>query len=143
MDYYFIIPLFAVISAQIIKVAIMTIKTGTFDPSYFLKHGRMPSAHTALVASLATVAYYYEGLHSMAFAISITIAFIVIDDAIRFRFYLGEQAKTLNRLIKEVLPPEKAAAYHRLHETLGHHPGEALAGAIYGAGVSLLLLKLL
>lgn len=143
MDFYFIIPLFAVISAQIIKVAIMIIKNGTFDPSYFLKHGRMPSAHTALVTSLATVAYYYEGLHSMAFAISAVIAFIVIDDAIRFRFYLGQQAKTLNRFIKEALPPEKAAHYSRLHETLGHYPHEALAGAIYGIGISLLLLKIL
>lgn len=143
MNLYFIIPLFAVISAQIIKVALMSIKKGTFDPSYFLKHGRMPSAHTALVTSLTTVAYYYEGLYSMAFAISITLAFVVIDDAIRFRFYLGEQAKTVNRLIKEVLPPEKAANYRRLHETLGHYPHEALAGAIYGAGISLLLLKIL
>lgn len=143
MDYYFIIPLFSVISAQIIKVAIMSIKTGSFEPAYFLKHGRMPSAHTALVTSLSTVAFYYEGLHSMAFAISITVAFIVIDDAIRFRFYLGEQAKTLNRLIKEVLPPEKAARYRRLHETLGHYPHEALAGAIYGVGVSWLLLNFL
>lgn len=142
-DLYFIVPLFAVISAQIIKVALMSLKTGVFDPSDFLKHGRMPSAHTALVASLATVAFYYEGLHSMAFAISITIAFIVIDDAIRFRFYLGKQAKTLNRLIKEVLPPEKAAKYHRLHETLGHYPNEVLAGAIYGVAVSLILLRIL
>lgn len=140
---YFIIPLFAVISAQIIKVILISVKMGTFDPSYFLKHGRMPSAHTALVTSLATVAFYYEGLHSMAFAISAVLAFIVIDDAIRFRFYLGQQAKTLNRFIKEVLPPEKAANYSRLHETLGHYPHEALAGAIYGTGISLLLLKFL
>lgn len=143
MEFYFIIPLFAVISAQVIKVALMSYHKGAFDFSYFLKHGRMPSAHTALVTSLATVAYYYEGLHSMAFAISITVAFIVIDDAVRFRFYLGQQAKTLNRLIKEVLPPEKAAEYKRLHETLGHYPKEALAGAIYGVGISLLLLKIL
>lgn len=143
MHPYFIVPLIAVISAQIIKVALMSIKTGTFDPTYFLKHGRMPSAHTALVTSLATVAYYYEGVDSMAFAISVTLAFVVIDDAIRFRFYLGEQAKTVNRLIKEVLPPEKAAHYRRLHETLGHYPHEALAGAIYGTGISLLLLKFL
>lgn len=140
---YFTIPLFAVISAQIIKVAIMTLKTGSFEPGYFVKHGRMPSAHTALVASLATVAFFYEGLHSIAFAISVTIAFIVIDDAIRFRFYLGQQAKTLNRLIKEILPPEKAVTYRRLHETLGHYPNEALAGAIYGVGVSWLLLTIL
>lgn len=140
---YFIIPLFAVISAQIIKVALLSLKTGNFEPSYFLKHGRMPSAHTALVTSLSTIAFYYEGLHSMAFAISVTLAFVVIDDAVRFRFYLGEQAKTINRLINEILPPEKAANYHRLHETLGHYPHEALAGAIYGVGISLLLLNFL
>ncbi len=143
MTPYFIVPLFAVVSAQIIKVILIGLKTGVFDPANFLKHGRMPSAHTALVTSLVTVAYYYEGLDSMAFAISTVLAFIVIDDAIRFRFYLGEQAKTLNRLIREVLPPEKAATYRRLHETLGHYPHEALAGAIYGTGVSLLLLKFL
>lgn len=143
LNYYFIVPLFAVISAQVIKVIIMSMRTGKFELSYFLKHGRIPSSHTALVTSLVTVAYYYEGLHSMAFAISAVLAFIVIDDAIRFRFYLGEQAKYVNRLIKEVLPPEKAAKYNRLHETLGHYPHEALAGAIYGVGISLLLLKLL
>jgi len=82
-------------------------------------------------------------LHSMTFAISAALAFIVIDDAIRFRFYLGQQAKTINRLIKEVLPPEKTANYSRLHETLGHYPKEALVGAIYGVGISLLLLKIL
>lgn len=142
MPYYFIVPLLAVISAQIIKVALMSLKTGNFDPSYFLKHGRMPSAHTALVTSLMTVAYYYEGIHSMSFSISAVLAFIVIDDAVRFRFYLGQQAKTLNRLIKEVLPPEKAAEYKRLHETLGHYPREALAGAAYGVIFSLLLIKL-
>lgn len=140
---YFVVPLFTVISAQIIKVAIMSIKKGAFEPSYFLKHGRMPSAHTALVTSLSTVAYYYEGFDSMVFAISVTLAFVVIDDAVRFRFYLGEQAKTVNRLIKEALPPEKATHYRRLHETLGHYPHEALAGAIYGTVVSLLLLNFL
>lgn len=140
---YFIVPLFTVISAQVIKVIIISIRTGVFDPSYFLKHGRMPSAHTALVTSLSTVAYYYEGIDSIAFAISVTLAFVVIDDAIRFRFYLGQQAKTVNRLIKEILPPKKAANYRRLHETLGHYPHEALAGALYGVGVSLLLLNFL
>jgi hypothetical protein len=140
---HFIVPIFAVISAQAIKVLIISIKTGTFDPSYFLKHGRMPSSHAALVSSLATIAFYYEGMDSMAFAISVALAFVVIDDAIRFRFYLGEQAKTVNRLIKEVLPPEKAAKYRRLHETLGHYPHEALAGTIYGVSVSLLFIKFL
>jgi acid phosphatase family membrane protein YuiD len=72
----------------------------------------------------------------------LALAFIVIDDAVRFRFYLGKQAKNLNRLTKETLPPEKAAKYPRLHETLGHYPHEVLAGAIYGMAISLALLKM-
>lgn len=139
---FFLIPLISVISAQIIKVALMVRKTGEFNWNYFIKHGRIPSAHTALVTSLVTVVYWHEGIGSSAFAISMVIAFIVIDDAIRFRFYLGEQAKVINRLAKE-LPSEKAATYARLHETLGHRPIEALAGAIYGVGLSLLLLQIL
>lgn len=136
----FLIPLVAVITAQIIKVILLSIKTGVFDPNYFLKHGRMPSSHTALVSSLSTTIYWYEGPYSLLFAASLALAFIVIDDAVRFRFYLGAQAKAINRLVKE-LPPEKAAQYPRLHETLGHYPHEVLAGAIYGAALSLLILK--
>lgn len=138
----FLIPLAAVVTAQIIKVILMSLHDGAFNPNYFLKHGRMPSSHTALVSSLATTIYWYEGPHSLLFAASLALAFIVIDDAVRFRFYLGKQAKTLNQLIKEVLPPEKSAQYPRLHETLGHYPKEVLAGAIYGAAFSLLILKI-
>lgn len=142
MVLFFLIPLVAVITAQIIKVALMTAKTGVFDKNYFLKHGRMPSSHTALVTSLLTVVFWHEGIYSSAFAISMALTFIVIDDAVRFRFYLGQQAKAINRLVKE-LPPQAAASYPRLHETLGHYPQEVLAGALYGIGVALLLIKLL
>lgn len=137
----FLVPLAAVITAQAIKVILITLKTGVFDLSYFLKHGRMPSSHTALVSSLATVIYWHEGVHSLLFAASLALVFIVIDDAVRFRFYLGAQAKTINQLVKE-LSPEKAAQYPRLHETLGHYPHEVVAGAIYGALFSLLALNI-
>lgn len=140
---FFIIPLIAVTSAQLIKVIIISIKTGVFDIRYFLKHGRMPSSHAALVTSLTTVVFWHEGAFSSAFAISLALTFIVLDDAIRFRFYLGQQAQTINRLIKEVLPPEKASQYARLHETLGHYPHEAFVGSLYGIGVALLLLTIL
>lgn len=143
MPYYFIVPLLSVISAQLIKTALMVHNTGEFKFDYFLKHGRMPSAHTALVTSLMTVMYWHDGIASSTFAISAVIAFIVIDDAIRFRFYLGQQAKTLNRLVKDTLPPEKASTYSRLHETLGHYPIEALAGAFYGILFSIVLIKLI
>ncbi len=142
MILFFLIPLVAVITAQIIKVALMTAKTGVFDKSYFLKHGRMPSAHTTLATSLATVVFWHEGIYSSAFAISMALTFIVIDDAVRFRFYLGQQAKAINRLVQE-LPAEKVAQYPRLHETLGHYPQEVLVGALYGIGVALLLIKIL
>ncbi|MBU3965640.1 divergent PAP2 family protein [Patescibacteria group bacterium] len=142
MILFFVIPLIAVITAQIIKAALMTAKTGVFDKSYFLKHGRTPSSHTALATSLLTVVFWHEGIYSSAFAISMALTFIVIDDAVRFRFYLGQQAKAINRLVQE-LPAEKAAQYPRLHETLGHYPHEVLAGALYGIGVALLLIKIL
>ncbi len=137
----FLIPLAAVVTAQTIKVILITLKTGVFDSSYFLKHGRMPSSHTALVSSLATVIYWYEGVHSLLFAASLALAFIVIDDAIRFRFYLGQQAKTINRMTRELFPG-KDKDYPRLHETLGHYPHEVIAGAIYGAAFSLLALSI-
>lgn len=102
----------------------------------------MPSSHTALATSLLTVILWHEGVYSSAFAISMALTFIVIDDAIRFRFYLGQQAKTINRLAKELLPGREKD-YPRLHETLGHYPRQVLAGAVYGIGVALLLLKFL
>lgn len=127
----FLIPPLVGLVTQILKFFVTSWRKKGLKIEYFFTHGYMPSSHSALAISLATVAYYFEGLDSVSFAISFVLAFIIIDDALRLRFYLGQHGKIINSLIYE-LPPEKIKKYPHLKEVLGHRPEEVIMGAIIG-----------
>ncbi len=135
MNYFTItfIPLLVAIVTQLTKFIIYSIKHG-IDWKYALTHGHMPSAHSALVASLLITVGYTEGIHSAIFALSLVFALIILDDALRIRMYLGDQGRYLNMLIETLdLDPKK---YPRLKERVGHRWSEVLVGIIYGASLT-------
>jgi acid phosphatase family membrane protein YuiD len=125
----FLIPVIVGIITQAVKFALFSIKNG-WNPGYALTHGHMPSAHTAFIISLVTSVGYYEGLDSGAFAVSIILAIIVIDDAVRLRMYMGDQGRYLNMLIRQ-LPIDKEK-FPRLKERIGHRLNEVIVGGIFG-----------
>ncbi|MFA5188066.1 MAG: divergent PAP2 family protein [Patescibacteria group bacterium] len=130
-------PFIALIIAQLIKVIVDSTR-GKFSWKNFNSYGGFPSSHSALVSALATEVGLLSGFLSIPFVISITLAFVVIRDAVGLRQMLGKHAKILNMLIKD-LPDYKEDKYPFLEERLGHTYWQALAGIILGIIVALLI----
>jgi uncharacterized protein len=135
-----IIPIAVGLFTQILKFVLFSIKNG-IQWEYFFTHGHMPSSHTAFVISTLTSIGYYEGTNNGVFALAFIFAFIIIDDALRLRVFLGDQGRYLNMLV-EMLPVDKKK-FPRLKERVGHRLNEVLIGGVIGFGLTLLLVKLL
>jgi len=130
-----ILPIASAILAQIIKQF-----TGgdKFKARGFLSYSGMPSGHSAIVISLATIIGLQQGLSSPAFAISLVLALIIITDAIGLRSYLGEHGKILNVLVKDLREDKLLdAKYPKLLERIGHTPIQAIFGSLLGFVVGL------
>lgn len=140
----FLVPIFVGIIVQMIKFVLYSLKHG-WDIRYAFTHGHMPSAHTALAISLVTSVGYFEGIQDATFAVSIVLAFIIIDDAARLRMHLGDQGRYLNMLVQELTQQlninEKQ--YPRLKERTGHRVSEVIVGGLLGFFLSVLLIWLL
>ena len=89
--------------------------------------GNMPSAHSATIVSVATLIGFREGFDSAIFGLAITMAGIVMYDAIMVRRSVGEQGLAIQEIIRlaknKVIIPRSAK---------GHTPLEVLVGAILG-----------
>ncbi|MBI5404812.1 MAG: divergent PAP2 family protein, partial [Candidatus Kerfeldbacteria bacterium] len=132
-----IIPILAGLTAQVSKVLVEAIRTGSVNLTLLNTYGGMPSSHTALVVSLTTVIGLGERLDSAAFAIAFVFSLITIRDAIGFRMYLSEHARILNKLIADVPAKEKPRFPAQIIERIGHTRTEALMGGLVGLTASL------
>jgi uncharacterized protein len=134
------VPIFVGLFTQALKFFLFSLNHG-FKLEYFFTHGHMPSAHTAFVISTLTSLGYYAGTSSPVFALAVIFAFLIIDDALRLRMYLGDQGRYLNMLINE-LPVDKKK-FPRLKERIGHRLSEVIVGGLIGFFLSLALIKFL
>lgn len=126
-----LIPAAAWCVAQLLKVIISSIKDKRLNLSYLLDMGRMPSAHTTVVSSLATTVAKVQGADSALFAISIFFALIVMYDAAGVRQTVSTQSVILNRMLDELFKG-KTAFEQRMREFIGHTKLEVIAGAVLG-----------
>lgn len=124
---YLIIPFAAWFIAQAIKFLIKAFQ-GQTDWRLMYVSGGMPSAHSAVVVALATVAFKLGGLNSPLFGITAIFAAIVMYDALGVRRVAGEQAVAINKMRKLLGHKEPS-----LRELKGHRPEEVLVGALLGA----------
>lgn len=131
----------AALFAQLLKPFWAWARNGRFDLRAVLSAGGMPSSHSAMVSSLATVLAYKEGLGSPLFAIAIIVALIVMYDARGVRQESGKQARILNRLVRELFRGQPISE-EELKELLGHTAAEVLIGAMVGTSYALILLAL-
>ena len=106
------------------------------------RYGGMPSAHTAFAFSLVTVVGIVDGITSASFAIMVSLAIFIIDDALRMRVFLGGHGRALHKLVQK-LPPEERKGFPYLETHLGHKPLEVTVGAIVGVSLTWLLMWLL
>ncbi len=134
------IAAFSWFSAQVIKFFVNWYISKEFDFERLIGSGGMPSAHSAFVCSLAVATMKQCGFSSPEFAITFCLAIIVMYDAMGVRRAAGEQAKTLNFIITEMLqsPLKHYDLEANLKEFLGHTPIQVLAGAALGTSIALL-----
>lgn len=98
----------------------------------------MPSSHSAVVVSLATLIGKNIGVDTPLFAVSVILACIVMYDAAGIRRAAGKQAQLLNKLV-ETPGLTGVQVTERLVEVLGHTPTQVLVGAIIGVVVGLIV----
>jgi acid phosphatase family membrane protein YuiD len=136
----FLIPIIVSVITQLIKFAMFGIKHG-WKLEYLATHGHMPSSHTAFAISLITSIGYYEGIGSGAFAVAVAVAFLIIDDAVRLRMYLGDQGRYLNTLIQTL--KLSTTQFPRLKERVGHRTSEVLVGGFVGFFLATIFIRIL
>ena len=127
--------------AQILKAITGIFKIKKFTVTEFLfGTGGMPSSHTAAVIGLLTACGVKYGLGSGYFAISFILAMIVIRDAMGMRRQVGEHAKALNLIFKELVESKDVEHTQKAFgELAGHTPLQVYVGAAVGLVVALLM----
>lgn len=130
------VSLMACFIAQGLKLVIELVREGKFNARSLFTTGGMPSAHSALVASLATGVGIKEGWESTNFAIALLFAIIVMFDAAGVRQAAGKQARLLNQIVEELFREHKDFNEEKLKELLGHTPLQVIVGVILGVIVA-------
>jgi acid phosphatase family membrane protein YuiD len=123
--------------AQVLKVALRSIRQRRLNLRVLAETGGMPSSHASLVMGLTTTIARLDGLMSSTFAIALIFSLVVMYDAQGVRRAAGRQAEVLNRVIEDLFG-QRGFKEDRLRELLGHTPTEVLVGALLGVGVGLL-----
>jgi len=107
-------------------VNLYTSKSKAFE---LIGYGGFPSTHSAIISSF----YFYTGLNygfnNIIMIPLLVIFWIVINDAVNLRKYIGLHAKNLNKL--------DPSSSHR--EQIGHQYNEVLGGVLVGLMSSILL----
>lgn len=136
------VPVSIAFLVQLFKVLWEWTRTGKLDWRIFSRSGGMPSSHTALVCSLATVLAIQYGLDSPYFALAAVLAFIVMYDATGVRQQSGKHARILNQILRELFSGQPISE-EELKELLGHTGFEVLMGllvsVLYTMGMMYLL----
>lgn len=119
--------------AQSVKVVTKLVKTGKLDLRVIAKTGGMPSSHSSCTMGMAVTVGLIESFNSVAFAIALCLATIVMYDAAGVRRTVGLQAKVLNEMLEELFSEHPHLSSERIKEFLGHTPFEVVVGAIFGS----------
>ncbi len=127
--------------AQILKAVTGVFKIKKFTlTEFFFGTGGMPSSHTAAVIGLLVSCGVKYGLGSGYFAISFILSMIVIRDAVGMRRQVGEHAKALNLIFKELVESKDPENTQKaFSELAGHTPLQVFMGALVGLVVALLV----
>lgn len=134
---YIIIPILTWFFIQLFKLVYDLVTTKKFNFKRILGAGGMPSSHSAVVVSLATMIGKDIGVDSPLFAISLLFAFIVMYDAAGVRRAAGKQARLLNKIV-QTPGLSGLQVQEKLVEVLGHTPMQVVVGAIIGIIVGLI-----
>jgi len=129
------------ILGQLIKVPVEFLRHKRWDWTLLLSAGGMPSSHSALMTAVTTSIGLNAGWGSPVFALALAITAIVVYDATGVRRQAGFHAERINQIIRELFQLKKLEEdeVSYLREIIGHTPGEAFAGVLFGATIALLV----
>lgn len=133
------VPISLAFLVQLFKVLWEWARTHRLDFRVLSRSGGMPSSHTAMVVSLATVLGIQYGLDSPYFAIAVILAIIVMYDATGVRQQSGKHARVLNQILRELFSGQPISE-EELKELLGHTGFEVLIGAVVSILYSILIM---
>ena len=134
---YLIIPFAVWFFIQLFKLIYDLVTTRKFNFKRILGAGGMPSSHSAVVTSLATMIGVSQGFDSQMFALATIFAFVVMYDAAGIRRAAGKQAHILNMIVNTP-GLSGVEVTEKLQEVLGHTPTQVIVGAIIGVLVGLI-----
>ncbi len=137
----FLNPLTAWFCAQVLKTITHLIVYKKFVWERLFGDGGMPSGHSATVCALATTAFIHLGPGSPEFAISLTLAIIVMHDACGVRLETGKQAQILNEMLEifQNMSNTSLSTEEKLKEFVGHTKLQVAMGALLGVVLGILL----
>lgn len=124
---YFLMPFAAWFVAGSLKYAINRIRFGS-RANELIGYGGFPSTHTSIVSTVVWYIALTEGINASVFGVALTVAFIVLIDALSLRKNIEKHAKILNQMI---------SSDERLREKIGHTPVEVCGGIFTGLLVAL------
>lgn len=134
---YIIVPIATWFSIQLFKLIYDLVTTKQFNFKRIMGAGGMPSSHSAVVTSLATLIGKHEGFDTSMFAVSLIFACVVMYDAAGVRRAAGKQAKLLNKIV-QTPGLSKVEVSEKLVEALGHTPIQVIVGAVIGIVVGII-----
>lgn len=94
---------------------------------WMMRSGGMPSGHSASFIAATTYVGLERGFGSLEFAIMTCMAMIILYDAINVRYAVGEQGKTMNKILAKA---HKELGMVKIVE--GHTVQEVIVGSILG-----------
>ena len=129
--------------AQALKPFFNYIKTHEWNWSLLKDSGGFPSSHSAMVAALALAVGIQEQFSSTIFAVTLTVAVIVVYDAANVRYYSGQNIKITQQLVKDIHEKLNVDLGSPIYQTkvknvLGHKWIEVIGGIILGMLVALI-----
>ena len=128
---YIYVPLILWFGIQLFKLLYDLYTTKKFNFKRIMGAGGMPSSHSAVVTSLATLIGKYNGVDSPIFALALIVAFVVMYDACGVRRAAGKQAKVLNDIVNTP-GLSNVQVQEKLQEALGHTPTQVFVGFLIG-----------
>ena len=134
---YIYTPILLWFGIQLFKLLYDLVTTKKFNFKRILGAGGMPSSHSAVVTSLATLIGKNIGVGTPMFAMALIFAFVVMYDAAGVRRAAGKQARLLNKIV-ETPGLSGLEVSERLVEVLGHTPLQVVVGAVIGVVAGLL-----
>jgi len=128
------IALITMISAQLFKVIIYSIRDKKFSISSLGTTGGMPSSHAAFAwATVFSYLYLCKFHFDMFVTIAIVFSLIVTYDAKGIRLQASKHARHINEINERLNRLEGVNKYNKpLKELLGHNSLEVLIGIVLG-----------